>query len=199
MAATKYTYSISTDFPNQKVNSDLLEQEIDESSISTALSYIFTEGDVCDIWFDDVLSGPDQTTLDGLVAAHQGTDTDNATQTAKAWGSSGTTDTNWQLKLELNSTPLKKGTYEVSWNAEIKMTTGGMGDHVEVHMSVDGTQQAETHDYEIDWHHFGGAIAFDFKEADTPEIKLKWRRVGAGGDNAKIRRAALTLKCVKGG
>jgi hypothetical protein len=72
MAATKYTYSISTDFSSGE-NSDSLTEEILTSSISSAaLTHINTDGDVCNIWFDDPLSAGDQTTLDGLVAAHSG-------------------------------------------------------------------------------------------------------------------------------
>lgn len=77
MADTKYTYSISVDFPNQKVAPSKLTQEINDSSISSALLlYINTNDDDCDIWFDGVLSGADETTLDGLVAAHDGVDLD---------------------------------------------------------------------------------------------------------------------------
>ena len=72
MTETKYTYSISGDFPNQKVNSDSLKNEIDESAIVTALSYINTNLDDCDIWFGDALSGGDETILNGIVATHQG-------------------------------------------------------------------------------------------------------------------------------
>jgi hypothetical protein len=81
MAATKYTYSISSDFPNKHVDSKSLTAEIGNSSISSAaLLYIATAGDDCDIWFDDPLSAGDQTTLDGVVAAHTGQPTTQADQ-----------------------------------------------------------------------------------------------------------------------
>jgi len=72
MAATKYTYSISGDFPNEKVDDDKLQIQIGDSAIATAISYIITHGDDCDIWFADALSSGDETILDGLVAAHDG-------------------------------------------------------------------------------------------------------------------------------
>lgn len=72
MAATKYTYSIQNDFPNHKVAIDRLTQEIQASSIVTALDYISTADDDCDIWFKDALSVGDETTLDGIVATHSG-------------------------------------------------------------------------------------------------------------------------------
>jgi hypothetical protein len=72
MAATKYTYSISGDFPNQKVDINRLTKEIRESDIVTALDYINVSEDDCDIWFKDALSAGDQTILDGIVANHSG-------------------------------------------------------------------------------------------------------------------------------
>lgn len=78
MADTKYTYSISSDFPNKQVNSDTLRQAILDSSISSAgFLRIDISGNVCDIWFDDPLSAPDQATLDGIVAAHTGEPSDS--------------------------------------------------------------------------------------------------------------------------
>lgn len=72
MAATKYTYSISTDFPNHVVATDRLLVEVRASAIVTAVDYINTSGDDCDIWFKADLSSGDKTLLDGIVAAHSG-------------------------------------------------------------------------------------------------------------------------------
>jgi len=72
MASTKYTYSVSTDFPNHKVNVDRLTLEIAHSAIIIAMDYISVSEDVCDIWFKDALSAGDETILNGVVAAHSG-------------------------------------------------------------------------------------------------------------------------------
>jgi len=88
MAATKYTYSISGDFPNQKVNTTSLTIEINESSIITALDHINTSGDVCDVWFVDALSGAEETELDAVVAAHQGTPPHVIGIVLQKWGNS---------------------------------------------------------------------------------------------------------------
>jgi len=76
--ATKYTYSIVSDFPGGAINTTNLAAEIQASSIVTALDRIDTAGDVDEIWFKDALSASDETTLDndaagpagGLIAAH---------------------------------------------------------------------------------------------------------------------------------
>jgi len=71
-----YTYSISGDFPNGKVAPDVLTDQINDSSISSGVLEVInvavTGPDNCDIIFDQSLSGPDVTTLDGIVAAHDG-------------------------------------------------------------------------------------------------------------------------------
>jgi hypothetical protein len=72
MAATKYTYSIQDDFPNHKVASNRLTEEIGTSVIVTALDHIDTDDVNCDIWFKEALSAGDETILDGIVAAHSG-------------------------------------------------------------------------------------------------------------------------------
>jgi len=69
---TTYTYSISTDFPNGRVEPGVLASEIMASSIVTALDSVGTVGDDCNITFKDPLSTADESTLNGLVAAHQG-------------------------------------------------------------------------------------------------------------------------------
>jgi len=72
----QYTYTISVDFPNNAVAPDVLTTEIEESSISTGVLEGVTartpDTDTCYLDFDTSLSGGDVTTLDGLVAAHQG-------------------------------------------------------------------------------------------------------------------------------
>ena len=75
MATTVYTYSISGDFPNQSADHDSLLDELVESTVDTiGLSYITINSppNVCSICFEDALSAGDKTTMDGVVAAHQG-------------------------------------------------------------------------------------------------------------------------------
>jgi len=72
MASTKYTYTISTDFPNQAVATDKLQQEIGESTILVAIDYIATDATDCDVWFKSALTSPEEITMSGVVAAHGG-------------------------------------------------------------------------------------------------------------------------------
>jgi hypothetical protein len=80
MALTKYTYETGDggDFPNEVVNLELLEQEInDDAGMPDTLSHVdegVTAAINVDIWFDPALTGEQETTLDGIVAAHSGHD-----------------------------------------------------------------------------------------------------------------------------
>jgi hypothetical protein len=66
-----YVYSVSVDFPTGRVRADLLQRQIkDAVSITPVCEGITTNGDVCDVVFASALSGPQKTTLDGLVAVH---------------------------------------------------------------------------------------------------------------------------------
>ena len=86
MAATAYTYSVSTDFtglvsPYTQPALGRLSEEIQVSAIVTALDHIDLGGDVCKIWFKADLSAGDQTVLDGIVAAHTGEPLEDKTPT----------------------------------------------------------------------------------------------------------------------
>lgn len=80
MASETYLLAdfVNLDIPGV-IDLTLLTTEINDSSISSAvLQEIAYDSDAgeCDIIFDNVLSSPDKTILDGLVAAHTGTPPD---------------------------------------------------------------------------------------------------------------------------
>jgi len=72
MAIEKYTYSVASDFPNQKVDAGTLAESIRGSVIIVALDYVTTTESVCDIYFKDTLNPADEIVLDSIVATHVG-------------------------------------------------------------------------------------------------------------------------------
>lgn len=75
MAATKYSFTISTQTLRGSVNSNTLKEEIQAAQISIALNngnegQISTGGDTLDVWFAAALSAGEQIILTDLVAAH---------------------------------------------------------------------------------------------------------------------------------
>ena len=136
MAATKYTYSISNDFPNQKVDTDRLIKEIaDDVTITTSLDCINTDGDVCDIWFADVLSAPEVTALDTVVANHSG---DPIIYTTDVYGESLpillTNSTTWVEKIKLSLPNCHATTYRFEWTFEWGTTDTSFPIHVRIRL-----------------------------------------------------------------
>lgn len=72
MANQAYPYSIADDTANGLLAEDALTKSIQESAIVTALDGINTDDDDLSVVFKDILSSGDETTLDGLIAAHDG-------------------------------------------------------------------------------------------------------------------------------
>lgn len=136
MASTKYTYSISGDFPNQKIASDRLTQEINKSTIITALDFINTSGIMCDIWFKADLSSQDSTSLDALVATHTGVALPHACPT----------DLDGKPIVRADSRPLNTETYFTTAGDDQDIGDGGDSyfdfsndDNLVDSTSVDGT------------------------------------------------------------
>jgi len=71
MALEKYSRLV-TDTANNVVAPTKLTEEITTSSIVTQLDNITRDNTVLDIFFKAILSETDETTLDSLIAAHQG-------------------------------------------------------------------------------------------------------------------------------
>ena len=69
---TEKIYSLSADFPNNKVDSSKLIKEIQGASITVAVDYINADASNCTVFFKANISAGEETTLDGLVAAHDG-------------------------------------------------------------------------------------------------------------------------------
>lgn len=193
MAATEYTYSIQSDFPDQKVNPVLLKQEIDNCPISTALERINEDGDDCNIWFADALSSGDKTTLDGIIAAHQGTETTSEPQHAADGGISFTDQTDWQEKLKLTTQPLSKGTYQIVWYCETRLNNGGLGDYVRTRLAAGGFDITEDNWHDPNWHGCSGFAIIDFWEATVIDLTIDYKVFGSGGDTAYIKQARISI------
>ncbi len=70
--ATSFNYSITDDFPNSKVDTSRLYNELTESTITIALTSISTTNDTLTFNFKTDISNGEETILDGIVANHTG-------------------------------------------------------------------------------------------------------------------------------
>lgn len=199
MALTDYHYSVSGDFPNDKVNLDALTYQIEHSSISTALDHIRVTGDDCWIWFVDALSVDDQTTLDGLVAAHDGEPLPLPTeQMAEDVDEEQTSNTSWQDKVVLVTVPEPSGNYVVNWSAELMSSKNNNNVEVQVVMDGVGTLSEGAHDRR-NWLSASGFGEVELTGIAERTIRLQFRKATDANQNmaAYIRRASLRISPVE--
>lgn len=192
MPQTPYLYDLQLDFPNQAVNEDVLTAEIEASSITQPLVGISVAGDDVTITFADALSAGEKTTLDTIVANHQGVPFAETVQRAFSEGEDTTTDTSYQEKLSLATGPLPQGDYLVAWYAEVSVDTliGGTGIFGQV--TYNGTERGFTSTDSDFYKSFSGQAIVQVTAGDSPTIAINYRRVG-GLNTVKIRRARLLV------
>lgn len=204
MAATKYTYSITNDFPNSTVNSTKLTNEIQISAVSGTLDYINTNSDNCDIWFLDTLTSGDESTLGGTVSSHDGIASTSLTEAVTDYeytesaGESSTTDTAWQEKLDINISNIQAGNYKVVWFFEwaysrVRDPGANYGIHVDWGAdTLSETEMTPTQTYGDGA--FYGQVGFGYTilTAGNHKIALNYSS-GVGTATAYIRRAGIEV------
>lgn len=131
MPATQYTYEIATDFPSAKVDTSKLVMEIVDSTILIALDFIDTDASECNIWMKDAISAGDKTTLDGIVAAHDGDPLPGATQSVEVKEEDIPTGGHFQAQSVQVSVEATTGWYEntISFPFPISILTAEYAGH----------------------------------------------------------------------
>lgn len=69
---SEFTYSVASDTANAAIAIEKLHDEISASSITISLQGVALSGDVITVTFQADISTAEETTLDGLVSAHDG-------------------------------------------------------------------------------------------------------------------------------
>jgi len=121
----EYSYKL-TDFPNDVMDSGRFAAEIRNSNITASMLYMKTRGQNITIFFDTDLSGAEQTTLDGLVAAHIGIPYNSIGNSSVISDTvDSTSSTSYQQKLTLPLNNIAGGKYVVLWSASIQCSAQG--------------------------------------------------------------------------
>jgi len=185
--STVYTYSLTNDFPNGKLNATMLIQEINVALPGATLENITTNGDEVLIQFTEALSPTDKDTLDTVIGDHIGETTSQSAIHSQSIGESSTSSTSWVEKLNLQATALKRGDYLFTWYCEIK--TNGAG--VAAQVTYNGNEQGFTSWGENQYHAFSGSVIASQNEGSSPLIALNFRILGSGP--VFIRRARMSI------
>lgn len=190
--ATEFTYSIANDFPNQTIDASVLTAEINASSIGPVLEGITIDGDDVVITFDDDLSTGEETTLDGIVAAHQGDPFVEDIQKLFSEGVQTETGTTFVEAASLDSGLLAAGEYLITWYSEISVETGDNTSGVIARVLWNGTERAESAGNLSFYQSFGGSVIVDVNALAAPSLSVEFRRVGTA-NTARIRRIRLSI------
>jgi hypothetical protein len=125
--AEKYTYS-NLDFLNDTADINRLTLEIEASNISPQLNYIKSENSEVEFWFESAISGAEETTLSGIVAAHTG-DAYIITFPNVFSGHNGDTTQSFTSDTTISFTEIRKDilftTAEVGGGTEVTVNRGG--------------------------------------------------------------------------
>lgn len=196
--ATQFQYSVTNDFPNQAVDLTVFQLEIEASSITATVEGVTINGDDVTIDFDTDLTVDEETTLDGVVAAHQGTGLVEGVQRAQANAEQTNATTTNATAVELQSGPLKAGDYLVSWYCEISMESDIDGSGIFCQVLWNGVERAFDSTAQSNYTSFSGAVVVPSNDLDAPALDIVFRRVGAA-NTARIRRCRVSISPLTNG
>jgi len=138
MAETKYSFNVTENFPNQKVGINKLSNEIINSSIISNLSFINTQENICDIWFDSELNGIDSTNLDYIVSIHDGIVYENfQCKGLESDNVSSTSSMSYVNRNSFNLENINPGTYKIEWYFEFYIIRNKYGGKVRIQLDDD--------------------------------------------------------------
>lgn len=201
-------YSRNDDFtslvdPPNQVQPATLTREIEDSACVAEVDFINTneigwpptDVEVL-IYFKTEPTTEDEAAVDAVVAAHQGIPTTGAYQGVGSGAESSNATTDYVDKIDVTAQPVQAGQYQLGVSCEVKLNSG-IGS-LPANVAVEAV--VELNDVEVafcQWpfsayHDFMSMGVVTLKEGDTPNLKLRFRRVGVA-DTAYIRRARVWL------
>lgn len=192
--ATEFNYSIQNDFPNQAVAPSVLSVEIENSTIVQILDGINVNGDDVEIVFDTDLSAPEVTTLDGIVAAHQGIPFNNGAQRVNAIAVQDNATTTFQTAATLNMEPIGLEQYILSFYCEVRVNGGNNNSSVRFQLLLDGSDVAEGGTEGVTFFDSrSGSLLISTNRGAAPVIEMQWRQAAGSSTTAQIRRVRISV------
>lgn len=151
------------------------------------------------IILDGLAVAADLTAIDAAVAAHTGASFASTVQNdisqAEQSDDSGIPVT----KASVSTGPLPAGDYQITWTAEIATSTNSTtsGAVVRLMGGKNGNppteQKQHTNAGNSTYEHFGGGLPIAMKDGDSWDLQIEFERIGAAGNAARCRRAAVGI------
>ncbi len=202
-----YAYGITADTANGRANIEVLVRAILDAGLASGGNFEGAEiangtlddiragvidGGTLTVSWENVLSAPDETTQDALVAAHLGAGfavVDPISAESLSVSSTSATIT----KLTLTPTgPLAEGTYEISGSAEVRTQAVIAGSFACGHILLDSVELIQHNNPEDAFQAFGLTAMSVFEAGDVPVIEIQLEAVGSP-NTVEIMNARLSL------
>ena len=214
--STSYNFDLQTDFPNQRVNPDVLARQLGDAGLASGGAFegvaveggVSVDGGVIDfnnpdpppatvaatviVTWQNALDAADEAAQAALVAAHQGDAFGPVVQRKSDEGVSTTTSNTMQVKVSGTALPLPAGKYLIAAYCEIKMAAVVANSGVRARVVKDAVEIAEDNWGEAQWHAFSGAGIIDVDAGDTPTMAIEFERIGVLS-TVEIRRARISI------
>ena len=200
MAATVVTTLTfpKSDTVNNKVNSSILKQELDDARLSILVESVSLVGTSVKIGLTGTATTDDETKITAVISAHAGEDFASVPQVA-ADEALVSDDTGTVIqKLQLSTGALPAGTYLISWYMEIAITSETTGSYacgtltVQTNSGV-GVERAQHNNTEVAWKAMSGAISVTAVAGDDYVVALHYARTGLTGNAARAQRARINV------
>jgi len=190
------------DYDKSPVDISSLTEEISDAGIAAPQYCTYNAGEEpynLHIAYADELDPADVTTLDGVVAAHQGTVTPDATQqTAQNLENMQTSETSWQDVLVLTTPVFPPGTYLIEWSAELRSSKSD--NECDAQVLIDGESDPifeGGHDRKS-WVPCSGFAEVEMTGIAVRTVRFQYRKSPNARSNAAayVRRTTLRIRPV---
>lgn len=207
--STTYPYDIAAVTPNQRINPDVLAQQLIDAAYASGGTFegLSVEGGVADpggvinaavvaatafATWQNALDAADEAAQDALVAAHQGDPFGPNVQRTSSEGVDSTGLNTPQTKVSATALPLPAGDYLVGAYCEIKLDAAVALSGVRAAVLLDANEVA-VDNWDVDqWHAFSAQGIVTLKAGETPTMSITYHRIGAA-NNVDIRRARISI------
>ena len=202
-----YAYNITADTANGRVNVEVLIRAVLNAGLASGGNFEGAEiaagtlddtragvidGGTLTVSWENVLSAPDETAQDALVAAHQGDGfavIDPISDESLGVSSTSATIT----KLTLTPTgPLAEGTYEISGSAEVRTQAVIAGSFACGHILLNAVELIQHNNPDDAFQAFGITALSAFEAGEIPVIEIQLEAVGPP-NTVEITKARLSL------
>jgi hypothetical protein len=185
---TTLSYDIE-DIAGKGCNLPVLHRELEDASLNPA--GVRRDGNTIYVDFQDLVTLDQKATCDTVVLAHQAL---NFSPTVNAYNDPEEHSIqlgDWVTVGTFNSGPLPEGVYILTWSAEAKIDTEGLGNRIGLEVSMNGYECSRDTLAVPDWAKYQDGEWVPIKAGQSFILEMKAKTIGCAGSVRRIRAGLL--------